>query len=93
MVEKNQPEKELSKKEASRKIKLSGSGWHRFASVAAHAHFFLPHGLRPEALGGRSMAGAGSRCRLLVLLALGHEFVHKLSAGLGAQGRHALVDL
>jgi hypothetical protein len=26
-------------------------------------------------------------------LALGHEFVHKLRAGLGAQGRHALVDL
>jgi hypothetical protein len=26
-------------------------------------------------------------------LALGHEFVHKLGAGLGAQGRHALVDL
>jgi hypothetical protein len=26
-------------------------------------------------------------------LALGHEFVHKLRAGLGAQGRHTLVDL
>jgi hypothetical protein len=26
-------------------------------------------------------------------LALGHEFVHKLGAGLGAQGRHVLVDL
>jgi hypothetical protein len=26
-------------------------------------------------------------------LALGHELVHKLGAGLGAQGRRVLVDL
>jgi hypothetical protein len=26
-------------------------------------------------------------------LALGHEFVHKLGAGLGAQGRRVLMDL
>jgi hypothetical protein len=94
MVEKKQPEKELGKKEASKRIRnLPGSSWHRLAPVAAHAHFLLPHGLGPEALGGRSMAGAGIRCRLLVLLALGHEFVHKFRTGLGAQGRHALVDL
>ena len=73
--------------------KLPGSSWHRLAPVAAHAHFLLPHGLGPEALGGRGLAGTGIRCRLLVLLALGHEFVPKLGAGLGAQGRHALMDL
>ena len=73
--------------------KLPGRGWHRLAPVATHAHLLLPHGLGPEALGGRSLAATGIRSRLLVLLALGHEFVHKLRARLGAQGRHALMDL
>ena len=72
---------------------LPGRGWHRFTPVATHAHLLLPQGLRTEALGGTGLAGTGVRSRLLVLLALGHEFVHKLGAGLGAQGRHALVDL
>ena len=72
---------------------LPGSGWHLLARVAAQAHFLLPQGLSPEALGGRGLAGAIVRWRPLVLLALGHKLVHKLRAGLGAEGRHVLMDL
>jgi hypothetical protein len=81
-------------KEASKKTRnLPGGSRHLLAPVATHAHFLLPQGLSPEALGGRGLTGTSIRCRHLVLLALGHEFVHKLGAGLGAQGRHVLVDL
>ena len=52
-----------------------------------------PNDFRPEAFGRRTMAGAGVRSRSFVLLAVGHEFVHKLIAGLGVQRGHVLVNL
>jgi hypothetical protein len=39
------------------------------------------------------MAGAGIRCRGLLLLELWSQLLHKLVAGLGSQGSNMLMDL